>query len=330
MAKGSAKARASDPRARRSSRIAGSRRSRALAAALKRERRPPRGWKPRGRGRDPSRPPGRRHRALPEVATAAPEPARPKPAAKATPAKAAAGAGRGETRPASLPPGEPGEGRREGCPGRSPPPKAAPAKPAARPPPNQLLQGPREARRQAGPAKPPRSPPPGRRPVPRPPGTSRRTVRRSLRPLSGRRRARIYAAVDVGANSVHLLVAAVHGHRLEPLVDESVLLGLGDTVEAHEGIPEPHRGVLVAELARYAGRARDAGRRRCLRGDAAAVAPVTVARWCRPWRTPPASRSTSSTTQRKGSEPPRCDGRPLDRDVRRRGGHRRGSARWSS
>ena len=40
------------------------------------------------------------------------------------------------------------------------------------------------------------------------------------------------AGVDVGANSVHLLVAVVTGHRLEPVVDESVFLGLGDRVDA--------------------------------------------------------------------------------------------------
>jgi exopolyphosphatase / guanosine-5'-triphosphate,3'-diphosphate pyrophosphatase len=54
-------------------------------------------------------------------------------------------------------------------------------------------------------------------------------------------------------------VAAVDGHRLQPLADESVLLGLGDTVETHGTIPEPHRGELVAELARYAERARELG-----------------------------------------------------------------------
>jgi exopolyphosphatase/pppGpp-phosphohydrolase len=69
----------------------------------------------------------------------------------------------------------------------------------------------------------------------------------------------VFAAVDVGSNSVHLLVAAVRGHRVEPLADESVLLGLGDTVETHGTIPEPFRGELVAELVRYAGRARELG-----------------------------------------------------------------------
>jgi exopolyphosphatase/guanosine-5'-triphosphate,3'-diphosphate pyrophosphatase len=56
-------------------------------------------------------------------------------------------------------------------------------------------------------------------------------------------------------------VAAVHGHRLEPLVDESVLLGLGDTVETFGSIAEPYRAEVIAELARYAARARELGAR---------------------------------------------------------------------
>lgn len=51
------------------------------------------------------------------------------------------------------------------------------------------------------------------------------------------------------------------GHRLDPLADESVLLGLGDTVETHGTIPEPHRAELVAALAGYAARARELGAR---------------------------------------------------------------------
>ena len=47
--------------------------------------------------------------------------------------------------------------------------------------------------------------------------------------------------MDVGAHSVHLLVAEVHGHGLVTLVDESVALGLGATVDA--------RGELGAEAA---------------------------------------------------------------------------------
>ena len=79
--------------------------------------------------------------------------------------------------------------------------------------------------------------------------------------LSAKAGARVYAAVDVGFNSVHLLVAEVVGHRLDPLADESVKLGLGDTVESLGTIPAPDRDVLVAELVRYAQRARALGAR---------------------------------------------------------------------
>jgi exopolyphosphatase/pppGpp-phosphohydrolase len=69
----------------------------------------------------------------------------------------------------------------------------------------------------------------------------------------------VAAAVDLGSNSVHLLVAAIDGHRLEPLADESVFLGLGDAV--HEGHPlgDAGRAELVAALSRYAATARDHG-----------------------------------------------------------------------
>jgi exopolyphosphatase/guanosine-5'-triphosphate,3'-diphosphate pyrophosphatase len=71
----------------------------------------------------------------------------------------------------------------------------------------------------------------------------------------------VFGAVDVGANSVHLLVAAVEGDGLVPLLDESVKLGLGDTVEAHGLIAGPAREELVRELARYAETARSLGAR---------------------------------------------------------------------
>ena len=62
----------------------------------------------------------------------------------------------------------------------------------------------------------------------------------------------IGAAIDVGANSIHLLVAAVAGHRVEPLLDESVFLGLGDRVARDGKIgPEARRDVVNA-LASYA------------------------------------------------------------------------------
>jgi exopolyphosphatase/guanosine-5'-triphosphate,3'-diphosphate pyrophosphatase len=71
----------------------------------------------------------------------------------------------------------------------------------------------------------------------------------------------VFGSVDVGSNSVHLLVAVVEGHRLEPLVDESEILGLGDVVDAHGAIPEPFRGELISTLARYAATARGLGAR---------------------------------------------------------------------
>ncbi len=67
------------------------------------------------------------------------------------------------------------------------------------------------------------------------------------------------ASVDLGSNSVHLLVATIAGHVLRPLVDESAFLGLGAAVDerAHLG---PHARIELAEtLARYATTARQLG-----------------------------------------------------------------------
>jgi exopolyphosphatase/guanosine-5'-triphosphate,3'-diphosphate pyrophosphatase len=69
----------------------------------------------------------------------------------------------------------------------------------------------------------------------------------------------IGASVDVGATSVHLLVAAVGGHRVEPLLDESVFLGLGDRVSADGRLGPVARDELVAALVGYAGAARHLG-----------------------------------------------------------------------
>jgi exopolyphosphatase/guanosine-5'-triphosphate,3'-diphosphate pyrophosphatase len=67
------------------------------------------------------------------------------------------------------------------------------------------------------------------------------------------------AAVDVGANSAHLLVATVSGHRLEPLLDESAFLGLGDRVAADGYIGAEGREELATTLAGYADAARGLG-----------------------------------------------------------------------
>jgi exopolyphosphatase / guanosine-5'-triphosphate,3'-diphosphate pyrophosphatase len=72
-------------------------------------------------------------------------------------------------------------------------------------------------------------------------------------------RAPVGAAIDLGSNSVHLLVAAVHGHRLEPLLDTSEFLGLGRAVDEGAALgPELIAG-LVATLASYVEGARALG-----------------------------------------------------------------------
>jgi exopolyphosphatase/pppGpp-phosphohydrolase len=67
------------------------------------------------------------------------------------------------------------------------------------------------------------------------------------------------ASVDLGSNSVHLLVAAIEGHQLRPLVDESVFLGLGAAVAERGFLGRSARDELGATLVRYAGIARDHG-----------------------------------------------------------------------
>jgi exopolyphosphatase/pppGpp-phosphohydrolase len=69
----------------------------------------------------------------------------------------------------------------------------------------------------------------------------------------------VAAAVDIGSNSVHLLVAVVSGHRLEPLVDTSEFLGLGEAVDEHGALGQELRGRLVRTLAGYVARARTLG-----------------------------------------------------------------------
>jgi exopolyphosphatase/pppGpp-phosphohydrolase len=62
----------------------------------------------------------------------------------------------------------------------------------------------------------------------------------------------IGAAVDLGSNSVHLLVAVIAGHRLRTLVDESTFLGLGAAVDARAHLGSEAREELTEVLARYA------------------------------------------------------------------------------
>lgn len=70
---------------------------------------------------------------------------------------------------------------------------------------------------------------------------------------------RIAAAIDVGSNSVHLLVASVDGGRPVELHDESVLLGLGAVVDMEGRIPEVTGRAILAALTDYVAVARDAG-----------------------------------------------------------------------
>jgi exopolyphosphatase/guanosine-5'-triphosphate,3'-diphosphate pyrophosphatase len=69
----------------------------------------------------------------------------------------------------------------------------------------------------------------------------------------------VAAAVDAGATSVHLLVAVVRGHQLEPLIDESVFLGLGRIVDERGYLGEELARELTVTLASYANRARQLG-----------------------------------------------------------------------
>ena len=55
----------------------------------------------------------------------------------------------------------------------------------------------------------------------------------------------IGAAVDIGSNSIHLLIAAVDTAGLRPLIDESVQLGLGDVVDREGHLPADSRDAIL-------------------------------------------------------------------------------------
>jgi exopolyphosphatase / guanosine-5'-triphosphate,3'-diphosphate pyrophosphatase len=79
-------------------------------------------------------------------------------------------------------------------------------------------------------------------------------------PGSGRRRrARVAAAIDVGAYSVHLLSAEVHGHRLDARFDESAALQLGSVVDERGELGFAAGTRLVDTLAAFAALARERG-----------------------------------------------------------------------
>jgi len=70
------------------------------------------------------------------------------------------------------------------------------------------------------------------------------------------------AAVDVGSNSVHVLVAQIGEAALLPLLDESVLLGLGAIVDREGRLPAEACDATVEALRRYVARAKELGARR--------------------------------------------------------------------
>ena len=69
----------------------------------------------------------------------------------------------------------------------------------------------------------------------------------------------IGAAVDVGATSVHLLVASVDGARLQTIADASVFLELGRATRDRAVLGEAARGQLTDALRAYAEAARSRG-----------------------------------------------------------------------
>lgn len=69
------------------------------------------------------------------------------------------------------------------------------------------------------------------------------------------------AAVDVGSNSVHLLIAEIDGEGVRTVVDESVLLGLGAIVDREGSVPDDAIASTVEALLGYVERSRAAGAR---------------------------------------------------------------------
>jgi len=67
------------------------------------------------------------------------------------------------------------------------------------------------------------------------------------------------AAIDLGSNSVHHVVARIDGHVLVPLVDESAFLGLGAAVDGAAALGSVATDRLVETLAGYTGTARSLG-----------------------------------------------------------------------
>jgi exopolyphosphatase/pppGpp-phosphohydrolase len=67
------------------------------------------------------------------------------------------------------------------------------------------------------------------------------------------------AAIDVGSNSVHLLVAQVATDGLRPVLDESALLGIGPIVDREGRLPPAAIAATLEALHEYVGRAAGLG-----------------------------------------------------------------------
>jgi exopolyphosphatase/pppGpp-phosphohydrolase len=72
-------------------------------------------------------------------------------------------------------------------------------------------------------------------------------------------RARVAAAIDIGSNSVHLLVAALAGDGVRAIVDVSALIGLGDVVDREGVVTRDARDRLAAAVRDQVAVAREAG-----------------------------------------------------------------------
>lgn len=66
----------------------------------------------------------------------------------------------------------------------------------------------------------------------------------------------VIAAVDIGSNTAHLLVALVDDRTVTPLADESVLLGLGAVVDRDGRLPFAARAALLEALDGFVATAR--------------------------------------------------------------------------
>jgi len=69
----------------------------------------------------------------------------------------------------------------------------------------------------------------------------------------------IAASADAGSNSVHLFVAVVSSHLLEPIFDESAFLGLGAAVDERGRLGKLKRAELASTMARFTEIARNLG-----------------------------------------------------------------------